>query len=162
MIRSSPSERGRLVEFFLPDWQVALIDAEDEHLIADAWVWADRRSKTSYVRVQKFGTEKKLRLHRLVIAAPPGFYVDHINGNGLDNRRSNLRLCTASQNNMNRMRKAGFVGVYFDKRRGTWRAEITVNRKAIHLGIFRSFEDALAAREEAEDRFQGEFSGRHR
>ena len=64
-------------------------------------------------------------MHRVILNAPPGVEVDHINGNGLDNRRSNLRLATRAQGQANRGRfksnKSGYKGVHFDKQLGKWK-----------------------------------------
>ncbi|WP_075800746.1 HNH endonuclease [Roseomonas gilardii] len=89
-------------------------------------------------------------LHHLIIGKPPtGFVVDHINGNGLDNRRCNLRLVTVSQNAANSRKQIGtssrFKGVYFVQRDQVWRGRIKVNGKLIALGDFRREIDAALA-----------------
>jgi len=75
--------------------------------------------------------------------------VDHINGNGLDNRSANLRIATVSQNNMNSMisknNSCGYKGVYWDKHRGCWIAAITINWKKIVIGCFDTPEEAHEA-----------------
>src|SRR6185369_1147212 len=99
---------------------------------------------------------KKFRyLHRIIADAKPGQIVDHINGDTLDNRRSNLRLCTTAENNRNtrgKNPKSGFKGVYPQFGTNTWQAKITVAGKVLCLGTFKEKEDAakcydLAARE---------------
>ena len=94
--------------------------------------------------------------------APAGMQIDHINGNGLDNRKVNLRLCNSSQNQRNaRKRKSGtsrFKGVDWHKESKKWRARICVNRKRIHIGRYKSeFEAAQAYDKKAIELF-GEFA----
>lgn len=90
----------------------------------------------------------------LLLKAPPGKVIDHINGNGLDNQRHNLRICTQSENVINsKTRKdnsSGVKGVSFRKTRGTWDARIQRNGKLILLGQFKTKEAAILARMEAE------------
>lgn len=81
-----------------------------------------------------------LFMHRVITSAQPGMDVDHINGNGLDNRKINLRVCTRSQNLQNKPRRPGtsrFKGVYWNTRDLVWRAYISVNRSVTSLGQFR-------------------------
>ncbi|MHC4867843.1 MAG: HNH endonuclease [Planctomycetota bacterium] len=78
-------------------------------------------------------------MHRQLITPPPAYCIDHINRNGLDNRRANLRLATPSQNAANskpRNPRSGYKGVWFDKRKRKFRAAIWHNNKRIHLGYF--------------------------
>ena len=90
-----------------------------------------------------------------------GFEIDHINGIRNDNRWSNLRLVTRSQNNMNSGKsvanKSGAKGVSMDKTINKWLARIQVNKKIIYLGHFESFEEAAKARKEAEAKYFGTF-----
>lgn len=106
------------------------------------------------------------RVHRLVFEAfngptPPGYEVDHANGDAADNRLVNLRLATKSQNTMNRgllrVNTSGAKGVAFDRRARKWRAYITVRRRRIHLGMHETVESAAAAYAEAARRLHGEF-----
>jgi len=102
-------------------------------------------------------TQNRLYMHRLIMA-PFGRqqYIDHINHNRLDNRKSNLRFATNSQNQFNRKKKskeeAGVArhSQYSDK----WRARITVNGKEHHLGLFNTKEEAVACRLDALKRFE--------
>lgn len=90
---------------------------------------------------------KGLRMHRLIMDAPDGMDVDHINRNGLDNRRENMRLATRSQNLANcrrRKSKRQYKGVYSPKHTRKWRARIRVQGRTIHLGYFDT--EAAAAR----------------
>lgn len=95
-------------------------------------------------------------MHRAIIQAPNGLQVDHINGNGLDNRIENLRLCTPQENQFNaRIRNRGtsdilYKGVY--RIRNRFQAKIGHNYKQIHLGVFDTQEEAAKAYTQALDK----------
>src|SRR5260221_646315 len=147
----------------LPGGHVTLIDEEDRELVA-GFRWRILKLKTlRYVHAWR--GSQHFYLHRLILGAPSSLQVDHINGDGLDNRRSNLRLATRSQNLANRgseHRKKGktsrFKGVYFVKRDGNWGATIHVNRKTRALGQFAKEEDAAAAYDLAALEIWGSFA----
>lgn len=108
----------------------------------------------------------KISMHRDVLGLYPGDpgVVDHINHNGLDNRKENLRIGTTETNLMNRKRKpskSGFVGVFRmeDKNRNKrYMAYITLNRKRRLLGYFHTVEEAIKARDEAAKLLHGEYA----
>ena len=86
--------------------------------------------------------------------------VDHINHVTYDNRRSNLRIVTSSQNKMNtktRKSNTGVRGVYQTKN-FKFNVMISVNKKRLYLGTFDNLEDAIAVRKQAEDKYYGEYS----
>jgi hypothetical protein len=93
---------------------------------------------------------KTMRMHRMILNPPNGLVVDHINRNKLDNRRSNLRIATTSQNMLNANRrsnnKSGFNGVTYSTRDKRWVAQVKLNYKNILLGYFKDKEDAINAR----------------
>lgn len=109
--------------------------------------------------VLAYTQNKTLRMHKLFVE---GQYIDHINSNTSDNRRSNLRVVNKSQNSMNRglqsNNASGATGVYWHKQSSKWVAFIQINRKHIHLGSFENFEDAVKARKDGEEKYFGEFS----
>lgn len=105
---------------------------------------------------------KSISLHRYLLDPPPGLQVDHINGDGLDNRLCNLRLCTCSQNHYNcRKRKdnsSGFRGVHLKIIKPVWVATIKVEKKLIYLGQFQDRREAARAYDAAAIKYHGEFA----
>ena len=103
----------------------------------------------------------KIHLHRFIMDCPDDMFVDHINRNKLDNRKSNLRICTRQQNNFNRGIRSnntrGIIGVSFDRRKNKWRARIQVDRREKYLGYFNTKEEAIQARKNAEIEYFGEY-----
>ena len=135
---------------------VALIDDEDLELVlgrATAWKAVRSRLKNFpdqfYAQCWQKKGEPYFSMHRLIMNAQRGWVVDHINGDGLDNRRSNLRLVTYSQNAANRRARAGgtsrFKGVTWHKQSKKWQAVIRVNGRPMYLGVFADESDAAAA-----------------
>jgi hypothetical protein len=110
---------------------------------------------------RKNGQPAKVTLHRFLLEAPHDMHVDHVSGEGLDNRRSNLRLATQSQNQRNQRRSransSGYKGVSFDKPSGRWRAQIKVNGRTLHVALRDTAEEAHQAYAEAAVRISGEF-----
>jgi hypothetical protein len=138
-----------------------LVDPEDEHLLEGASIW--RRSKRPAARTgPDYVDTKRGRLHRVILNCPEGMTVDHINGNTMDNRRSNLRLATQSQNQMNRGSCRGsssqYKGVSHHKLTGKFTAQIRVDGKKRHLGLFASEEEAARAYDVAAIQAFGEFA----
>lgn len=105
---------------------------------------------------------KTLYLHRLIMnVTDKNVEVDHIDGNPLNNKKSNLRLCTHDKNMLNHKvcsnNTSGVTGVTFDKQRNKWCAQIVYKNKNHHLGRFDLFEDAVLARRNAEIKYFGNF-----
>lgn len=125
------------------------------------WTWSIRRHRnTAYLFRREKG--KGVHFHRELISAPEGVVVDHINGNGLDNRRSNLRLATRRQNNWNRAGQrdatSGFHGVSFHQKSGLWRARLRVGDAAEKATYHRTAEEAARARDEMAKAERGQFA----
>ncbi len=130
--------------------KVALVDAEDyENVVRLKWQ-AQLSKGTWYAARGATSRRSHLSMHRLIMNAPPAMQVDHINGNGLDNRRCNLRLATVGQNDCNRPRTkrntSGYKGVSLKKPfltgRLRWFARISHNGKDIGLGYHDTAEEA--------------------
>ena len=103
------------------------------------------------------GGNAHLKMHRVIMDAPKGMFVDHINHNCLDNRKSNLRVVTPRQNSMNRKPKSEHHGVTWHKQINKWRAQISVDGKKTGLGCYADIEDAIEARKNAEIKYYGEY-----
>lgn len=145
----------------------AVVDLADyETLSKYKWcAWKGRTHHTFYAlrAAQDCGDGyKTIRMHRLIAGAVEGQDVDHIDGNGLNNTRGNLRVCSRAQNTMNQKlscrNRSGKKGVYLDKRRGTWSAEITCSGKKKFLGSFKDRESAASAYDVAARLLFGEFA----
>ena len=108
--------------------------------------------------------QSPVSLHRDLMNAPWGLVVDHINGNGLDNRRVNLRLCTRSENMMNRPKtrqnSTGYKGVYKtgDSKLNPYSSKIEKNKKVYCLGHFATAEEAAMAYDKKAKELHGEFA----
>lgn len=100
-------------------------------------------------------------MHREILNAPKGMEVDHINGNRTDNRKSNLRLCTSTQNNWNmRLRKdntTGYKGLRWRADVKSWRVNVKKDGKEIQVGYFKDKKEAIRARDTAAKELYGEF-----
>lgn len=135
-----------------------LVDDEDYEWLAET-KWSNDGSGYAIRRVKGKNTTEKM--HRLILNAKPGEQVDHINRLPYDNRRENLRLVTNVQNSRNREKyrtnKTGYKGVAVYKE-NKWTAQITVEYKKIHLGVFTCTKQAALAYNEAAKQHFGEFA----
>ena len=149
--------------------QHALVDDDMcEELIEFTWCaqWSPITKSFYAVRAGRKSDgllyRKHISMHRVIMDASKGMQVDHIDHNTLDNRRSNLRLCTTAQNAMNRgvsiSNTSGYKGVGWDKVNTKWKAYIRVNTKLLHLGYFNSKNDAVRVWNLAARMYHGEFA----
>lgn len=133
---------------------VTMVDAEDYDYY-NQWKWQNILGyavRCVYVANEKLpngkhrSINKRIALHREINNTPEGFDTDHINGNKLDNRRSNLRTASRSQNCHNAGKKNNgsktLAGVQWRKDRNVWRSYICIQGKDIYLGAFDNEEDA--------------------
>ena len=130
---------------------IVIVDDQDVPLVeGSTWYYSKRGLSTYAVRHVKISCTKYRQeyLHRLILNPPNGMEVDHINGNGLDNRRENLRTVTKRENACNRThitKGSKFVGVTWRKKERKWRADIRFQGKKRHLGLFKNEIDAATA-----------------
>lgn len=142
----------------------ALVDDEDYPRVSQhkwrALVRKSARKSRVYVaRHEGWPDRKTILLHRFLTDAPAEMVVDHINGDTLDNRRANLRVCTQAQNLANQGPKfgcSGFKGVH--RHRGKWKVTISSAKEMHYLGVFQNIEDAARAYDDAAKRLHGEFA----
>ena len=134
----------------LTQGKFALVDDADYEWLSK-WKWC-YHSRGYAARGQYNPVTKKITqifMHRLIMNPLKSMIIDHVNHNGLDNRRCNLRICTREQNAYNsRSHKnsaSQYKGVHWGKLTQNWRAEITCKGKRIHLGVYTNEKDAARA-----------------
>jgi hypothetical protein len=146
-------------EIPLTQGQFALVDDDDyERLSKHKWYfnhgYASRRCSTG---VGKF---RILYMHRDIIDIPLGYECDHVDGNKINNQKSNIRKATRSQNNANRRKKQGCLSKYkgVSKNKGKWVAKIDVHNKTVRLGTYEKEEEAAIAYNIAAFKYYGEYA----
>jgi len=124
--------------------QYALVDNDDYDFI-NKWKWYAMKQPNTYYAcrdVRRRGKKRTLWMHRLINKTPRKLKTDHINGNGIDNRKKNLRTATHQQNMINSVRRkklySKYRGVTWHKRNQVWMAQITMNYKNVYLGDFKT------------------------
>lgn len=138
----------------------AIIDTEDIDKVRPFhWcAWRNRKYPNDfYAQSDSFNRHKPIKLHRLIADCPDGYVVDHINHITLDNRKSNLKITTSSENQQNRLgaqnnSSSGIRGVCWSKAHNKWRSYLRLNGKQVHLGFFDRIEDAEREVKKARER----------
>lgn len=135
-------------EIKLADGKVVLLDVEDyEQLKGFSWCLSSGRYAGRFTL--KDGKRTGILMHRVITNPPKGMVVDHINGNMLDNRRSNLKVCTQYENvikqRMNSRNTSGHRGVTWDGEREKWLAQTHIGGRHIFIGRFKTKEEAIDA-----------------
>jgi hypothetical protein len=137
-------------ELKLTQGYIALVDDEDYELISQ-YKWHTFKSRNGLYGARnsskKLGTQRKILLHRMLLNAPIGLEVDHINGNGLDNRRENLRFASRAENQYNRVGKqkiSAYKGVSLHNKTGLWRMRIEKAGER-YASYFKTEEEAARA-----------------
>lgn len=155
-------------EILLTQGKVTIVDDEDyERLNQVKWHAHTNGSIFYAVRTCRGNKNRKgVKMHREILNAPPGMHCDHINSDGLDNRKENLRLCTQQQNMCNkrnayRNNKSGIKGVSWNKKQKKFVAQIQLGGKKIHLGSYNVLGDADSAYRIAEEKYFGDFARNH-
>lgn len=136
---------------------VAIVDDEDYEYL-NQWKWYVYIDKIyRYAIRTDYKTRKRIKMHRVILNAPSNLFVDHIDHDGLNNQRNNIRLCTNTQNQWNmRGRRNGLKGVSVEKY--CFRAAIKYQNKTIHLGSFKTEIEAAKAYDKKAKELFGEFS----
>lgn len=141
----------------------AIVNCGDAHLV-EGIRWQLLRGHNGKLYAYTRGNRY---MHRLIAGTPPGLETDHINGDGLDNRRENLRVATASQNSANMWKpsrpegaahSSQYKGVSWDRSRQKWQAKITVGQRCRNLGRYQSEAEAALAYNRAAVEAWGEYA----
>ena len=141
---------------------VALVDNEDFEIVS-RYKWSlqkNRGASYAQAKIKIRGKWGNILMHRMILKAKKGQEIDHQDGDGLNNQKTNLRFCTNSQNQMNKKGWGGskYKGVCWHKPSKKWGVYIKVNDKQIHLGLFDSEIDAAKAYDKAAIKYFEEFA----
>jgi hypothetical protein len=144
-------------------YQKTIIDIEDIEKIKNIkWIYANTENN-GYCEGKI--NKRFVRLHRFLMGIEnesKEIQVDHINNNRLDNRKSNLRVCTNLQNSQNsplsKNNTSGYIGVCWNPRNNNWMARIEVNKKRVNLGSYYDMNNAILARLKAEKEYFKEYA----
>ena len=147
----------------LTQGKFTIIDSEDYKYLNQFKWQIDKDDYAVRKASRKFGKPRKtFRMAREIMKFPKNKEVDHKNHDKLDNRKTNLRICTHAQNQMNRnLQKnntSGFSGILWSSQKNKWIAQIHKNNKKIHLGSFKKIESAILTRKNAEKLYYGNFA----
>jgi hypothetical protein len=154
---------------------VALVDDEDYEYLSK-WKWCAARQhgnrrgiyavRATYTKLAGGAKRGLMRMHRQILGENDmKMHVDHVDGNGLNNQRSNLRICTPSENLRNRPaaigNKTGLKGISQDKH-GKFVASLKVNGEFIYVGYFTTINEAIPEYNKASEKHHGEFGTQHK
>ena len=161
---SSSSDVPPFIKIPLTQGKFALVDEADARFIINK-KWYAARSRYTYYAYRGTRTEAGGRatmlMHRLILGLKKGEQADHINGNGLDNRRCNLRKCTRAENMRNWHKVWGsskYKGVAWYKAYNKWEVRIKTERREVHLGYYENEKEAAKIYNEAVREWYGQFA----
>lgn len=147
----------------LTQGKFALVDDEDfERLNQYKWHCSAKGYAVRTEQIPRTKNKITFWMHREIVGTPKGMETDHKDQNTLNNQRGNLRTATKGQNQYNQKKHSnntsGFRGVYFNKQKQRFCAQIAVNKKNIHIGFFKTIEEAVSAHDLAAIEFHGKFA----
>ena len=149
-------------EIKLTQGKVAIVDDEDFERL-NQFKWYAHKSRHCFYAGRNSIKRKTIKMHREILSIQNSMKIDHRNGNGLDNRKENLRICTNQQNCFNRKHShkdnnLGIKGVHWNKECNKFLAQIMLSGKKIYLGVFNVLGDADSAYRFAEEKYFREFA----
>ncbi len=145
---------GEILVIITQNGDVILADSED-YPVLSKYSWCISKKGYAVANIN----HKVTKMSRYILGANnPKDVIDHKNNIKLDNRKKNLRKCTQAENVRNRTGKSknGFIGIRLTPQ-GKYNVRITIDRREIHIGNYDTLEEAIKARNEAEDKYHGEF-----
>jgi hypothetical protein len=158
-----PPPNGQVCYIPLTQGQYAMVDAEDYERVSRCKWCLSRTGSQLYAQRRAHG--KTIRMHQFIMNPPQGMVVDHIDGNGLNNRRGNLRICTPQQNAWNHKRRkepdasSQCIGVHrYKDRPDKWYVKIQCAGAGTYLGPFDSEIEAARARDRKAIEFFGQYA----
>lgn len=151
-------------EIELTQGKFAIVD-DDDYEWLNKHKWCACKSRKTWIAKRGIGGRNNRTyelMHRAIMKPPKDVWIDHIDGNALNNTRENLRFCTRYQNQQNRPKNknnaSGYKGVYLHKQTRKWRARIYANGKNHSLGLFSTPEEAALAYDNAAKELHSEFA----
>jgi len=152
-------------EINLTQGETAKVDDEDFEWL-NSFKWCTHKNINNFYAIRSVrvnGKKVSQKMNQLIMGDNPlKLMIDHRDGNGLNNQKSNLRFCTNQENQMNQRPQKNcssvYKGVYWQKQKKRWRARIKINRKFTHIGYFKIEEDAARAYNAAAIKSFGEFA----
>lgn len=141
------------------DGKFAIVDDEDFDIVSRISWYMNKYGYAVHTNHTPVKWEKRFWMHRFIMGTPDGMVTDHINHNKLDNRKSNLRICTTRENQWNSVQKAGISGFRGVSMIGKkWQARIHISKVSIYLGVYETKEEAAIAWNKASIMYRGKFA----
>jgi hypothetical protein len=149
-------------EIPLTQGKVALVDDDDFAYLSQFKWYAQKNFNTFYAQrhVRVNGRQYHISMHRVVACTSVGMHTDHIDGNGLNNTKANLRSCTNRENHYNTARPITATLPYkgISRANSKWRASLQVDRKLVYIGVFPTMEEAARAYDRRAKELWGEYA----